>query len=115
MYFNLHRRCFSVQTRQPDKHGRKRWIVTDHTDGIVLRDCRFVVSDAGRERVRAEGCKNVHAFIYGTPVDVEVDGAPVRYDPYAMETFQCDGEPVHFASLVACSLVGDRPRVLANR
>lgn len=58
VYRNLTKGCWSVQTR-----GDNGWRVAFHLDQIILRDCKFKVSQAGRDRVRQEGRKNVHAFI----------------------------------------------------
>ena len=37
-----------------------------HHQSIFLKDVKFAVQPAGREKVRREGKKNVHAFIRGT-------------------------------------------------
>lgn len=64
--------------------------VIRHTQSLVLRDCICKVSPAGRARVLVERCKNVHAGIVGTIVDV----SPVlrfsdqlTYNPYKYDTF----------------------------
>ncbi len=67
VYWNLHKQCYSVQTRQ-----KKGWRVTAHVDKACLDDPRFTVSAAGNARVRREQRKNVHAYVtghwtYGTP------------------------------------------------
>ena len=36
-----------------------------HTANVVLKDCKFIVSEAGQRRVREEKKKNVHAFVKG--------------------------------------------------
>ena len=56
VYWNLHRQCYSVR-----QSGR----VIDHVDSIILRDVRFNVAPAGRDKVRATGVKNVHATVTG--------------------------------------------------
>ena len=60
VYRNLHKKCLSV------KQGG---IVQCHTDNIVLRDCKFIVSKAGQKRVRDEKRKNVHAYVEGYVVN----------------------------------------------
>ena len=45
VYFNLHKKCFSVK-----QSGK----VVSHDDCVLLKDCRFLVGDAGRERVLKE-------------------------------------------------------------
>jgi len=64
VYRNLHRKCFSVQTRVG-----KRWKVTAHVDEIRLRDVSFLVHKGGHKRYLRERRKNVHAFVVGTMVD----------------------------------------------
>lgn len=104
-YFNLHRKCLSYR----ENGGRVR-----HASALVLNNVKFAVQPAGRERVRREGKKNVHAFVRGEPVyirDVEFtdDGdltpenmnrhgyRAITYNPYKYETFVYadTGEPVH--------------------
>jgi len=66
IYFNLHKKLFSVQTKVDG-----RWKVVSHSSTIALRDVRFRVSQAGRKRVLAEKRKNVHAFVEGYPCSLE--------------------------------------------
>ena len=56
VYYNIRRGDYSVR-----QSGR----VIDHVDSIVLRDVRFNVAAAGRDKVRATGVKNVHATVSG--------------------------------------------------
>ena len=67
-YYNLHKQCLSY--RPPG--GKVR-----HADAMILNDVTFAVQPAGRERVRREGKKNVHAFVRG---DLSWVGAPDDYD-----------------------------------
>ena len=60
VYWNLHLGRYSVR-----QSGR----VIDHVDSIILRDVRFNVAPAGRDKVRATGVKNVHATVTGYIVD----------------------------------------------
>lgn len=100
VYYNLHRHCLSVQ-------NRKRKVI-GHVDRAVLRDVKFYVSEAGRQRVLREKCKNVHAKVRGlwdaSSPELEVDRSwrRVRYNPYLFPTFVYADteEPVHEASLV---------------
>jgi hypothetical protein len=101
VYWNLHRDCFSVRARSGAQAGR----VIAHVDDFTLRDVTFVVGKAGRERVLAEGRKNVHAFVRGEwAAPTEVKTHKVTYDPYRFETFvrASDETPV----LVAASAYG---------
>ena len=101
VYKNLHRNCWSV---------RQRGIVRFHTHAIVLKQCQFKVSEAGRQRVLREKRKNVHAFIKGmvTRKGDRVKGDKVTYDPYKMSTFRKGGKPCHTLDAVVLSTVGVR-------
>jgi hypothetical protein len=44
VYFNLHRKCWSVKALEGPSKGR----VIQHTDDIILSNCTFKVSEAGR-------------------------------------------------------------------
>lgn len=73
--------------------------VVGHTRGIHLKDCYFVVNQAGRRRVVETGHKNVHAWVKGfikkSPARIAL-GLPLngRYDPRTCERFMVkqDGE-----------------------
>ena len=82
VYFNLHKKCFSVKSRQGSTYGR----VLYHTDTINLNDVKFVVRESGRLKVIKDKRKNVHAFCYGT-IDLKnkegsEKGRLISYDPY---------------------------------
>jgi hypothetical protein len=85
VYWNLHKNLYSVRALSGPYKGR----VVAHTDSIDLYDVTFAVQLAGRNRVLAEGRKNVHAFVRG----VVSSGLPhettqvVTYNPYKYETF----------------------------
>ena len=90
VYRNLRRRCWSVRSN-------KTGIVIDHVTEVELEDCELVVRQAGREKVRREGVKNVHAFVKGYMVKGECeiancschieDPRTISYDPYSNESF----------------------------
>lgn len=67
VYFNLHKKCLSVQYK-----GK----VIDHAKSICLKDVEFKVSQAGRSRVLREKRKNVHAFVVG---DISLNRPPMYY------------------------------------
>lgn len=121
VYFNLHKRCFSVQQK-----GR----VIGHADGVMLENVRFNVSKAGQRKVRETGRKNVHARVSGfmvpnrTPIDgthytmkfnvldLLVDGfRRAKYNPYKNDTFvdADSGEELHDASVVIMFTCKDSP------
>ena len=88
VYYNLHKHTFSVQ---------KNGIVVLHADYVKLENVEFRVRKGGRERVRQEKSKNVHAFVIGDLVDFceypcdeipeEPTGDIVTYDPYKYDSF----------------------------
>lgn len=110
VYFNLHKRLFSVQEK-----GK----VIDHTNVVTLYDCRFLVGEKRRDRVRQEGKKNVHAKVSGiTRPDtfVEFDKiSPVKYNPYVNDTFvrEENNSPIYNAKVVNLFLVNGKPCILA--
>jgi hypothetical protein len=90
VYFNFHKKCWSV--RQEGK-------VVEHTNAVLLKDCRYLVGQAGRKRVLREKKKNVHAGVSGYMVDrvpaLPEESKEITYNPYKFETFVTDSnEPV---------------------
>lgn len=104
VYWNLHRKCWSVKALEGGHKGR----VIAHCDKVRLVGCEFRVSEAGRQRVLREKKKNVHAGIvgrlmqaYGTCTRIVggkltdsdywfepgPDYLPVTYNPYRGPTF----------------------------
>ena len=94
VYFNLHKKVWSV------RQGGK---VISHTNLIALRNVRFLVGKAGRQKVLREKRKNVHAYASGYivkesdvfPSSIPDDCCFVSYNPYENETFvrKDDGRP----------------------
>jgi hypothetical protein len=86
IYFNLHRRCFSVKDLSTG-------LVIAHADTVVLRNVVTKVSEAGRQRVLREKRKNVHAGLVGEvvsldkPAQVDVFSRRASYNPYKGATF----------------------------
>ena len=80
--------------------------VIGHVSSIDLDDCSFVVQPAGRERVRREKRKNVHAFVRGTVAPLQGRNhdrsLDVTYNPYLDENFRVisTNEPIHKAGTV---------------
>ncbi len=68
--------------------------VIGHTKAIHLKECYFVVHEAGRQRVIKTGRKNVHAYVLGyvtQPRQSKYDLGPARagmYKPYESGRFQ---------------------------
>lgn len=116
VYFNLHRKCFSIKALEGPDKGR----VIAHSKGVLLFDCTFKVSEAGRQRVLRERKKNVHAGVVGLWLDDEVDGTydrvlrygnAITYNPYKYDSFvHLYGEhPIKTGRLVALA-VGESKR-----
>jgi len=61
VYFNLHRKVWSVRALE----GRNKGRVIVHAERVILRDAKFVVQQAGRDKVVREQRKNIHAFVRG--------------------------------------------------
>lgn len=103
VYYNLHKHTFSIQ---------KNGLVVLHADYVRLKDVEFRVRVGGKEKVRKEKSKNVHAFVIGTledfceyPCDdlpTEPEGEIVTYNPYLFDSFvfKKTKEPVYFAKEV---------------
>lgn len=104
-YFNLHDHCFSM---------RQKGLVVLHADNIYMEDVTFAVQEAGREKVREEGRKNVHAYVRGTYLAHDLSNEvcdqikegmrEAYYNPYKTETFvdRETGEPIYEADIVLC-------------
>jgi len=101
VYYNLHKQTFSIQ---------KNGIVVGHADFVKLSDVEFRVREGGKEKVRFEKRKNVHAFVIGVLEDFclfPCEDIPepssneiVTYNPYKHDTFvlKNNEEPVYNAS-----------------
>lgn len=105
VYWNINKKIFSVKSCSTGK-------VIMYTDELNLQDAKFVVREAGRQRVLRDKQKNVHAFVRGYIVahstwqkkcfkrHTEVRGA--RYNPYTNDSFvdKETGEALDNASIV---------------
>jgi hypothetical protein len=112
VYFNLHRKCFSIKALEGANKGR----VVAHSDKVLVFDATFKVSEAGRQRVLRERKKNVHAGVVGHwigSIDDELtierivyNGTPITYNPYKHNTFvHLYGEhPIETGRLVALTV-----------
>ena len=114
VYFNLHKRCFSVKALEGPNKGR----VIAHANVVYMEECQFKVSKAGRQRVLREKRKNVHAgvvgvvryFWLGSPRwDAEKSDPSnyvgVKYNPYKYRSFvKADNSAVPVYSADMCWL-----------
>jgi hypothetical protein len=85
-YYNLHKNIFSLQSREKDTYGK----VIGHVESVVLKSPKFVVRQAGREKVLNDKTENVNAFVVGYVVDgVDTRNLAkiVTYNPYKYSTF----------------------------
>jgi hypothetical protein len=61
VYFNLHRKCWSLKAMEGEKRGK----VIGHAKYVDMTNVAWKVSEAGRQRVLREKRKNVHAGAVG--------------------------------------------------
>jgi|TARA_B110000503_G_scaffold29553_3_gene47452 hypothetical protein len=103
VYYNLHKHTFSVTY-----DGK----VIMYADYVKLGDVEFRVRKGGKEKVRSEKSKNVHAFVIGKLLDYceyPCDELPVTdsnrivtYNPYKHDSFvyKQSEEPIYVAKEV---------------
>jgi hypothetical protein len=103
VYYNLHKHTFSVTYKSK---------VILHADYVKLKDVEFRVRGGGKEKVRSDKRKNVHAFVIGKLIDYceypckdlpeESSDKVITYDPYKYDSFvyKNDEKPVHSAKEV---------------
>ena len=103
VYRNLRTGHFSIAA-VAGTAGRGRLIA--HAQTVLLADAQFVVSAAGRERVRRRRQREVHAGAVGTRLAPDADHVGswerVTYNPYLHDGFvlRSDSTPVNTASYV---------------
>ena len=124
VYFNLHKRMFSVRAREGESKGR----VIHHLPECAVQNARFVVSESGRQRVLHEGRKNVHAYVRGELVEdsggyiktmakLANDAGTLRalkYNPYMYNSFveESTEEPIYEAGVCLMMRVLDSHPVM---
>ena len=101
VYYNLHKHTFSVQYQ-----GK----VVLYADYVKLSNVEFRVREGGKEQVRKEMRKNVHAFVIGDLMDFcqypcenmppETNDNVITYNPYKYDSFvkKDSEEPVYRAN-----------------
>jgi len=114
VYFNLHKRVFSVRSC---KTGR----VIHHTKNVHIRDPQFVVREGGRQRVLRERKKNVHAFVRGNLTAFKDSPSyladTIGYNPFKYDSFvkMPDEAPVYKAFRAWLNVNGnDMPTIQAE-
>jgi hypothetical protein len=128
VYFNLHKRLFSVT---------QGGIVKFHSDALTILDARFLVGKAGQAKVRKTGRKNVHAKVsgyiadyaladlalglldsegYGTTYYQQKVWRKAYYNPYETDTFidYADRIPLYKADVVRLEMANavGRPSIM---
>lgn len=97
VYWNSTRKVWSIKNKNNP---------VEHASVLVLRDCKFLVNESGRQRVLRNKKKDVHAYVEGVIISKEgLSTLPVydevRYNPYKNETFvDSSGNRVDEHSLV---------------
>jgi hypothetical protein len=61
VYFNLHRKCFSIMAAEGPAKGK----VVAHADDVILSKVTSKVNVRSRDRVRRTKRKEVHAYVCG--------------------------------------------------
>ena len=111
VYWNLHKHIFSIQSRETSDYGK----VIAHKNSVVVAQPKFVVRQAGREKVMKENKKNVHAFVVGTLLEdyIITSSRPrlLSYNPYKNNNFVMADtkEKVLTAELAKLWIHGQRP------
>ena len=96
VYFNLHKRVFSIRSCRT---GR----VIHHAKHVHIVNPKFVVREGGRQRVLRERKKNVHAFVRGNLTAFKDSPSyfadTIGYNPYKYDSFVnvTDEAPVYKA------------------
>lgn len=70
---------------------RQRGVVVAHTDNITIKNCTFVVNEAGKKKAIETSERNVHAFIRGF-IEKRFRAnslLTVKYNPFSTHGFLC--------------------------
>lgn len=118
VYFNLHKRVFSVKALEGKDKGR----VIGHRTSLAIYSPVFKVSEAGRQRVVREKRKNVHAGVVGfltAPYDWTKEviiWERVMYNPYMFSSFVTAplANPIYKAQFARMNIVNGVPSVEAG-
>lgn len=84
IYWNLHKNVWSIKCK-------KTGLVLGHTKCVYLKDCKYKVSESGRQRVLKEKRKNVHAGVEGyisyNEFRFSKEHGAMTYNPYKYDSF----------------------------
>ena len=120
VYFNIIKKCFSIVSMEKENKG----LVIGYAHNILLKDCEYKVSCAGRKKVLSERRKNVHAWVTGTIVRKNVlqnnslselcfanpeitkyeEKSEVTYNPYKNNSFVFRGNKAKISKSKYCLL-----------
>lgn len=104
IYFNLHKKCYSIQAWDKDKAG---WRLYEHSNAVHVKGANMKINERGRQRVIQEKRKNVHAFIvtdFAETISKKKGNGPTKkmdrvckYNPYNRDHFfdTKTEEPIH--------------------
>jgi hypothetical protein len=115
VYYNLHKKKWSIKALEGECKNK----VIGHADVVQLKDATSKVSQAGRNRVIKEQCKNVHAGITGTLTGYtdlncfDLVGhdcwREITYNPYLYETFVYkDDDTREFKGAETCRMINKK-------
>jgi len=101
----------------------KEGITIVHSNSVLIRNAKFVVQPAGRDKVRLNKKKTVHAGVKGEMVVDPVESSYViakfdqkktaYYNPYTVDTFvDIDGKPLLHADYVLLTSDGTKSKVI---
>jgi hypothetical protein len=117
VYWNLHRKMFSVKAREDTPLVSKGRVI-GHFPTVTLEDAKFIVSLPKRERQIKEGRSIIHAYCRGRFVYPVLPFLPlmtkvkeITYNPYENTTwvYKETGKPVYEAKEVYLDvMLGER-------
>lgn len=136
VYFNIRTGRYSMRA----VGGRNTGLVLGSAEDVELANARFLVSEAGRQRVLRDKRKNVHAFVVGdllaarglqfkstlqqdeqreflaagrNEFGLGIDeGVRVAYNPYKGPQFRAEWAEGEFTPVVAAASVRLAPRIV---
>lgn len=106
IYYNLRKHCLSVM-------DKKTGLVIAHCDAINLENVKFIVSQAGLQRVRRNKRKSVIAFVEGdftfSNGEKVIDNpswTTVYFNPYTVDQFMIGDQAIFEAD--RCYVIGKK-------
>lgn len=107
---SVHRNLRSTGGKQFSIKDRTLRLKT-HDTYVLLRDVKFVVNPKGSQRAKAQGVRNVHAYVRGKLVEHDSTTIPdvsdmveCTYRPFEDSSFKRvdTGEPVSYTARLVC-------------